>query len=102
MRSLLKLANASDACKLGYREGERVQVRLTRDEAAPSVQKLWKAVLAAIDKRETPDLTDILVAYGLDPPHSAVRLCPRGCWSISRPNPRRPRRAARRCRSPLQ
>ena len=35
-------------------------------------------MLAAIDKRETPDLTDILVAYGLDPPHSAVRALSEG------------------------
>ena len=43
-----------------------------------------------------------MVAYGLDPPapRGGVAFA-QGCSSISRPNPRRPRRAARRCRSPL-
>ena len=81
MRSLLKLANASDACRLATVKVSGSQVRLARDEAEPSIQKLWKAVLASIDARKVPDLTEILVAYGLDPPHSAVRALSEGVLS---------------------
>lgn len=71
-RALLKLATASDDCRLAAVKVNGSVVKLVRDESEPTASQLWKPVLSSIDQGQVPDLVEVLVAYGLDPPYKTT------------------------------